>query len=310
MAFQLRPSVLILTTLFVLAVPATLAVDYEWTELNYYEWTAVAPVVVSGTSLGENGRYTEFRVRHALRGDIEPDQVLRIDLKRANRERRRSNFPFALKMPAESEYLLVLENPRPAKDGQPAFQLARGVRSVREIPLESQRGIIDAVTLFLEIQNYKDDRMTWRRMGAMLEESNPIVIATALEQMFKFRRGTLEQLFSVRPLLDHPDAGIREDAARLSGQIIARHGSEDVPEKEAVMAELIGVARRDEMVGSRVAATEALAAFGIARVETVLDEIAASDPDQNVRFQAEKLLLEYRREQQAEAARPRLGGTD
>ncbi len=72
------------------------------------------------------------------------------------------------------------------------------------------------------------------------------------------------------------------------------------------MAELIGVARRDDTVEPRVAATRALAAFGVARVETVLDEIAATDPDQNVRYSAEKILLEFRQERELEAQRPRL----
>ena len=74
-------------------------------------------------------------------------------------------------------------------------------------------------------------------------------------------------------------------------------------------AELIGVARRDDTVESRVAATQALAAFGVARVETVLDEIAATDPDQNVRYSAQKILLEYRQERELEAQRPRLDET-
>ncbi len=297
-------------TLTVLAIPSSRAVDlsHKIEELNYYEWTAVAAVVVAGKSLGENGRYIEFRVNHALRGPVESGEMIRIDLRDANRNRRRSDYPRALKMPEGTDFIVVLEDPQPTRDGGRAFRMARGIRSVRELPIEAQQGVLDAVAMFLEIQNYKNDRVTWRRMGQMLEATNPLVVRNALEQMFKFRRGTLDHLFSLRPLFDHPDPTIREQAARLSGQIIERHGTDDVPEAAALMAELIGVARRDDTVESRVAATQALAAFGVARVETVLDEIAATDPDQNVRYSAEKILLEYRQEREIEALRPRLDG--
>ena len=297
--------------LSVLAVPSSRAVDlsHKIQELNYYEWTAVAPVVITGTSLGENGRYIEFRVNHALRGPVEPGEMIRIDLKYANRNRRRSDYPRALKLPQETDFIVLLENPQPTKDGNRAFRMARGILSVRELPVEAQQGVLDAVAMFLEIQNHKDDRVTWKRMGQLLEATNPLVVRNALEQMFKFRRGTLDHLFSLRPLFDHPDPTIREQAARLSGQIIERHGTDDVPEAAALMAELIGLARRDDTVEPRVAATQALAAFGVARVETVLDEIAATDPDQNVRYSAQKILLEYRQERELEAQRPRLDET-
>ena len=63
---------------------------------------------------------------------------------------------------------------------------------------------------------------------------------------------------------------------------------------------LIGSARRDESVAVRVAATEALGGFSGPAVRAILEEIAASDPDQAVRFAAEKLL--YNRRQEARAA--------
>jgi hypothetical protein len=291
----------------VLLCPASHAVDVfnKIDELNYYEWVAVADVVVGGTSLGENGRFIEFRVNHVLRGEVQVGATIRIDLKDTNKNRRRSDYPHALKMPEETDFIVVLDSPRPTRSGGPAFGLARGIRSVRELPIEAQQGLVDAVRMFVEIQNHKDDRVTWRLIGRMLEETNPLAVRNALEQMVKFRRGTLDDLFSLRPLFDHPDPTIREYSALLVGRIIERHG-EDVPDEAALMSELIGLARRDDSVQPRVAATQALAAFGVPRVVTVLDEIASSDPDQNVRYSAEKILLQYRRELELEAQRPRL----
>ena len=72
---------------------------------------------------------------------------------------------------------------------------------------------------------------------------------------------------------------------------------------------LTGLARRDETIPARVAATQALAEFGYDRAERVLKEIAERDEDQNVRYTAERILLDYRKQKEREAARPRLNGT-
>jgi hypothetical protein len=305
--FLVKSAALVLISL---AAPSSPAVEalHKIEELNYYEWTAVAAVVVAGTSLGENGRHLEFRAKTVLRGAVEEGSTIRIDLKHANRNRRRSDYPFALKMPAQNDFIVVLESPHATKDGGQAFRMARGVRSVRELPLEAQQGLLEAVAMFVEIQDHKDDRATWRRMGQLLEQTNPVAIRTALEQMAKFNRGQLDHLFSIRPLLDHPDPSIRRNAAKVAGLIVRRHAGAEVPEEGELMAELIGVARRDEIVEPRVAATEALAAFGAARVLAILEEIAATDPEQDVRYAAERILLEYRQEQEIESARPRLAG--
>ena len=131
------------------------------------------------------------------------------------------------------DYLLVLDSPQTAKDGGLAFRMARGILSVRELPAEGQQRILEAVRQFVEIQGFKNDRVTWKRMGDLLEETNPLILRTALQQFFKFRRGTTEQLLIVRPLFDHPDPGIREQAAKVAGVILDRHEESEIPEREA-----------------------------------------------------------------------------
>ena len=39
---------------------------------NIYEWAAVAPIVVTGSSLGQDGRYVDVRLDRVFRGDLEP----------------------------------------------------------------------------------------------------------------------------------------------------------------------------------------------------------------------------------------------
>ena len=141
------------------APPAVGAVDpfHRIAELNYYEWTAVAPIVVSGESLGEIGRFVEYRVDHVLRGgtEIEVGAQVLIDLKSANKNRRRSDYPDALKLTFGADFILLLEPARETKDRLNVYPLARGVLSARELPVESQQGILDAVAMFIEIQDRK-----------------------------------------------------------------------------------------------------------------------------------------------------------
>jgi hypothetical protein len=98
----------------------------------------------------------------------------------------------------------------------------------------------------------------------------------------------------VIPLLDHPGPVYRAQASRLIGQVLEFHRGEEIPDGPAVRAELIARARRDESPGVREAATRALAGFPSADVVDVLEEISADDPDQEVRYAAQLLLIELR----------------
>ena len=116
------------------------------------------------------------------------------------------------------DFLVVLKAPYTIKDGRQVYPMARSVVSSRELPVEAQRGVLDAVIVFIEIQDQKNDRVTWDRMGSMLDAANPLMLVTALEQLFKFRRGIPKHLFSLRPLFDHPVDAIRKEPPRSRGR--------------------------------------------------------------------------------------------
>ena len=123
-----------------------------------------------------------------------------------------------------------------------------------------------------------------------------LVLETALELYIKFHRGEGEMVLGLLPLLDHPQTALRVSTARLIGVIVERNwDSGTIPEDEALRAELIARATRDDAIEVRVAATRALAHFPPEMVDEVLDRIADSDPDQQVRYVAELIRLEHRR---------------
>lgn len=275
-------------------------------QLNYFEWSAVAPIVVAGDSLGEDGRYVEFEIWRVIRGGgIAEGERIFVDLKFTNRHRRRSVDPKPLRLPEETRYLLLLEpGPPRGNPPQPTYRLTRGVRGARELPLEGAEAMVDLIRRFIEIHDLKNDALTWERLGELLEETHPLLIDTALEQFAKFRRGEPGLTLTLRPLLDHPEPGIREKTARVIGQILARHAAEEIPEVETLRSALIGLTLRDAEAAVRVAGTEALRGFPYEQVRVVIEEVARADADQHVRYAAEKIMLGHRQAAEGGEAPP------
>ncbi len=269
-----------LLALFFSSVPA----------LNLHEWSAVAPIVIAADVMGDVGKFVEIRVSESIRGELSSGDVVRVDVRRSNRDRNREVDIAPLRLDIGGSYLLLLTPQRPRRDGTVNYQLVRGVRGARELPNEGAEAVLSALRRFVAIQEEVDDRVVWRQMEGLLDDTNPIVIEATLSQFLKFRRGDDKALISVRPLLSHPSEIARERAARLIAQIL-----EDEPvaleERMAMQGELAARARRDPSVAVRVAATTALDRLNSESAESVIREIAETDPSQSVRYTAEKLLL-------------------
>jgi len=264
---------------------------------NLYEWSAVAPVVVTGTSLGEDGKHFDFKVLECFRGDIQAGDELRIDVRTSNRMRDRSLYPKAMRLDAGVDYVLLLEPLKGRGPKEPAmYGLERGLAGARELPLEGRDPLLDALRTFIRIQDVDSEELRWHLLGQEMDGNNVLVLGTALDLYIKFYRGEGDQVLELLPLLDHPQTELRALTAQLIGVIVDRHwGSGTIPEDEALRAELIARATRDDAIEVRVAATKALSHFPPEMVDEVLNQIADSEPDQQVRYTAELIRLEHRR---------------
>ena len=262
-----------------------------------FEWTLAAPVVVAGTSLGQDGRQFDVVVTKVLRGDLRIGEAIRVDVREANRERDRMLDPKAQRLDAGTGYVLLLEPLPPTDDAQKSrrFGLVRGVDGVFPLPAEGREAYFAAFERFIAIQDARSEAVKWSALDEMLGETNPMLLAAALDQFLKFRRGTAAQAPALPPLLDHPQPEIRAQAARLAGQILDRTAptGDPVPDEEELRLARVARARRDPTISVRVAATQALGALDDPAAEAVLKEIASSDPEQAVRYAAEVLLLDH-----------------
>jgi len=271
--------------------------DVEIEVRNLYEWSAVAPVVVAGTSLGEDGKHFDFKIQECLRGDLLPGEELRIDVRTANRSRDRTLYPKAMRLDVGVDYVLLLEEVKGRKRNDPVlYGIERGLAGVRELPLEGRDAFLDALRVFIRIQEADGDELRWHLLSQEMDGNNPLVLGTALDLYIKFRRGEGDMVLGLVPLLDHPRTEVRAATAQLIGLIVDRHWDDGtIPEDEELRSELVARATRDDAIEVRVAATKALANFPPEMVDEVLDRIAESDPEQQVRYTAELIRLEHRR---------------
>jgi len=263
--------------------------------LNLYDWCAVAPIIVDGEVSFEDGKWVAVRAGRVFRGDVAAGAELYVNLRRANRQRNLNADPKALRVEPGLRYVWLLEEePSEERKGGPAYRLVRGVRGARELPPEGAARVLEALAEFVAIQDLASDALTWQRFGELLEDRNPVLIETALDAFLRFRRGVPELLPSLSPLLDHPQAEIRAAAARLVAQILEIHGTEGLPDEDSLRAAVFASARRDPAPEVRVAAVQAADRFDGRPAVALLEEVAAEDPEQEVRYAAERLLYERR----------------
>jgi hypothetical protein len=239
----------------------------------------------------DSERFDEFEALQVARGPLQAGSRFAVNPRVANRERAPNTE--ALVFETGDTFLLALAPAAKQKDDDlPRFSLLQGVKSARRIPAESAAPFGEAIVTLAEIQAAHDDAQKFRAIRGLLEESNPLLVRTALELLLRYSRSEPTDSARVRPLLDHPLPDIRELAARALGRILATEAGTDAGERAEVFGELAARARRDDSVVVRVAATESVAASGAQGVEDVLREIARDDPDQAVRYVAERALYE------------------
>lgn len=290
----MRSNEVVLATLLLLSSTGSARSGVD--PLNLYEWTGPAPIVVAARSLGHDGKHVEVAIERVFRGALDASATVRVDVRRANRERTEHADLAPLRLDVGESFLLLLEPGGKASAGRPRlFELVRGVRGARPLPAEGAAAVLEVVELLVEVQDLRDHGRTWDRLTELLDDRRPVVVEIALQQFVKFREGGPDHLEAVRPLLAHSDAEIRRLSSELIGQIVERQASRGMAGESPLREDLAARARRDPDPAVRIAAATALGSFGGSAVDEILAEMAAEDPDQDVRYVAETLIYDRRR---------------
>jgi hypothetical protein len=266
----------------------------EPVRFGLYEWMATSRIVIAAEIVADDGRFVRAITRQSIKGELVADTVVLIDLRQANRDRE-AGTP-ALDLGKGRSYVVLLSpSSRGKNEPHPVFDLVRGVLGSKPIPPEGGAAMIAALARLAAVQERNDDDLLWATLPDFLEDQNPVLVDAALELYVKFRRETVALIPVVQPLLEYPRPDVRRRAALVLGRALARPGGTDAPERAAVIAELTGRARRDDDGSVRRQATVALAALADPGIDETLRAIARDDPDQDVRFEAEKALSERSR---------------
>jgi len=255
-----------------------------------YEWMGLAPIVVAGDVVSDDGKFTQVVVRETIKGGTPPGTTLLIDVRGANRDREPGVK--ALSFDKAVGYLILLRTGPRSSDSKPVFELVRGTQGVRALPAEGRPATLDAARRLAALQERHDDDLLWSTLPSYLEDDNPVLVDATLDLFVKFRRGDAALVPVLEPLLDHPTPDVRERSIVLLGRILSRAGEADIAERSVVIAELTSRARRDDDAKVRRTATAALAALPDHGVDETLKAIAKDDPDQDVRFEAERAVFE------------------
>ena len=268
--------------------------------LGLYEWMATAPVVAAVDILADDGKYIQAVTRTPIKGALREGELLLIDLRKANRDREVGVKSLDLAK-GKGYLLLLVPSTRSSGSMHTVYDLVRGMAGARPLPAEGAQATVEAASRLAKIQERKNDDLLWASVGDMLDDPNPVLVGAALELVVKFRRESVALLPVVGALLESPRPDVRGPAALLVGRILARPEADAVPERGELVGELTGRARRDDDPFVRRTATTALAGLKDPGVDETLRTISKDDPDQEVRFEAEKSL--YMRKQAAENRR-------
>ncbi len=259
--------------------------------LNLYEWMGTAPIVVAADVTADDGKFIQVVARAPIKGGLQAHSIVLVDLRSANRDRE-PGVKAADLMKGRGYLLLLKASTRGKNEPYPVFDLVRGIQGLKALPAEGGDATIDAAAKLAEIQERKDDDLLWATLPDFLQADNPVLVDAALDLYVKFRHESLPLVPAIQPLLEHPRPDFRRRSVLLLGRILARAGVADVPERAELVGELTGRARRDDDVLVRREAIAALARLPDPGIDETLRTISRDDPDQDVRFEAEKSTFE------------------
>jgi len=263
----------------------------EPAKLGLFEWMGPAPFVIVGDVLADDGKFVQTTVTTAVKGSLPTGTSVLVDLRAANRDRD-DGIP-ALKLDRGHTFLLLLKpSSRKGPPTTPIYDLVRGTHGARPVPAEGRAAVVEAAARLGDLQERRSDDLIWKTLPSFLEDPNPHLVDAALELYVKFRRETAALTPLLSPLLESPRPSVREQAAILLGRVLVRAAPGEVVDRSIVIGDLTGRARRDDDVAVRRAATRALAPLVDAGIAETLRTIASDDPDQDVRFEAEKAAYE------------------
>jgi len=273
----------------VVASPALAAIS----SLDLWEKSFRSELVVRATVLDGDDRLARMRVDEVLKGGYAGGE-LKIVFRAANFTRK----TWETKIVFQAGQHLILFLDRFRKNGvlqaEDQFELFRGSNGREELPSEGEDAYLQAIRRFIAIQKVDSQLARWDASRALLSESNPFLVDAGFEQVLKFRLADPSLVPVLLGHLDSETVAFRQKAVRCFGQLFEATSSQagDLPTQDHIRDLLLNKARKDPSDDVRVDSIKALGAWQDRDLAASFRAIAAQDPSQAVRYQAERAIYE------------------
>src|SRR5262249_29195976 len=176
------------------------------------------------------------------------------------------------------------------------FKLYRGKFGKFTLPKEGPDLYYEAVRVLSSLAAETDHRRLYERIRLLLRNTNPLLVDLGLREVGRLDLMEVGQVPVVLSFLQDVSPTRRTRALNLLEEYFRGLSSEGkTPDlRDDTLPPIETVARNDPEVDVRVAAVEALGAWGGSETVTTLGEIADLDPSQSVRYRAKLILLRQR----------------
>jgi hypothetical protein len=259
--------------------------------LTLFQVIARADLVVHVRVTDGAQRYAMVEVLETYRGES-PGSRLRIDFRDLNLQLRGQE---AIVFTAGEDDVLFLEKPswrKPKEKNRDIYALFHARRGKMLLPPEGAGISLEAVREMARlVDRPPEDQVASLR--ALMIRPNPILREAALDELNRMRACSLDDLTPLSTLARDPMPAIRARALATIGLVLQDQGDELAQEPRRIALELCRErARNDAAPEVRVEATRSLASWE--RRDDVIPDlraIASGDPDQSVRYEAERILF-------------------
>lgn len=265
--------------------------------LNLFQMVARSEIIAQATIREGSLKYAIVELDEVFKGEP-PDRTLRIAFRDFNYDRPHGTDPMVFP-DGQAEILFLVPydgvNRRKEKN-RDIYTLFKGFAGRITLPAEGPETILEALReLALLTAAIPAEQITG--LKDLLDHSNPYLVEAAMAELLRLRAGDPGLYLALIPLLSNPSPGVRQEALELFEQIFEggpQQSSHDPRPDEArgALAAVIERARNDPEPAVRAGAVTALASWPYREeVESELRAIARLDPEQEVRYEAERALF-------------------
>jgi hypothetical protein len=262
-------------------------------ENTLYERIASGPLVVHGRCQAV-GQRASVVVLEVLKGAYSGSS-LQVAFRAQNTDRAPGAPKIEFVLGGES--LLVLETEKDSRGrdrGSDRFILSGGYQGKIDVPLEGGPALVAAARRIGAIQSMRDQMEIWQAQKDLLGEVNPWLVAAGFDEVLKFRLGDETLVVVLLGHLDGPRPEFRRQALAVIEQIFEREvrtGTE-IPSNDLLIRETLLRASGDEFPDIRARAVRTLRKARRSDLLATFQQLASSDPSQDVRYEAAVALKE------------------